>query len=396
LNAQKAKKNFASMVSPSTSSIVARRRNSIESIAIKASEKGARPAPLRRTLVATKSGTLHGMRKTPRNTKESSTSDKTKDDESETRIFYKNGKRTVERRGRKSDDSGVDKKTEKVVYRNGKREIVRQHSGSASDNSGSDDEFLGHVIHDSEDESVASISTCGSDHNHLSPRKEQKSALQKPIEQSLKLPMRKRSLTKTEIVNENVSERNRSISSKSVEKDAVKKKKKKKKKKQDDDLDDDSKEIMPDSNSSYKKKKKKKEKDSSDQPDPFISPVTKKNQNAAIFGDVRPGSYPSPSSIRSKNRKSLIKKSSSTEPRKDNGLSQSIINIGKQQGQISRPDNFLGTDPLAAFKKKKKEKAATQSANASREHNRPDDWIGSGKTQKRTWRVKTKTTDNSP
>jgi len=101
---------------------------------------------------------------------------------------------------------------------------------------------------------------------------------------------------------------------------------------------------------------------------------------------VQPGCYPSPSSIRA-NRKRLVKKA-------DEVLSPSVIKIEKRQGFSSRPDDFSGTstisDPLASLKKKRGD-GAVGGSRLVRESKRPDDWLGSGKTQKRTWRVKTKT-----
>jgi len=236
LNSEKTK-NKPEIAVPSTTSVT-QRRKSIESIDHKESGKGARPAPLIRSLVATKSGTMHGARKSPRGKEESNTSEKTEDDENETspKIVYKNGKRTAVRRissiskesrlksklnaNANANDSGSDKK---IVYRNGKKERMRRHN-SLSDSSISDDQFLGDIVQDSDDNSVArseiSISTCGSDmeERNLSPRKDRKYVVQ-----SLKIPERRRSLTKKEDIVSSYPSSPRSI-------DAAKKKKKKKKK----------------------------------------------------------------------------------------------------------------------------------------------------------------------
>jgi len=489
LNAEKSKKNFQSLVHPSSPSVL-QRKKSFESLSLKNSEKYGRPEPARRKLVATKSGTLHGMRKNGRNKEKSNTgdnnNDNTEDDENETsRIVIKNGKRMNIRRNSsitkspkasrsklKSNNSGHDRKTDKVVYRNGKKEIIKQHNSSSDDNSGSDHEFLGDLISNSDDKSVASseisVSTSGSEfvERYLSPRKEQKAFVPKSIEQSLRAPVRKQSLTRREIVHEppvrkksltrreiiheheprvrkksptrreivhkapvrkksltmeivdddasytikptssksikSASSKSiKDISSKSIEKDATKKKKKKKKKKQSDGLGDDAKDIPDDSISSRKKKKKKekkekekeKEKESIDDDtkdllhDSFSSQMStsfrRKKQNEAIYGAVMPGCFPSPSSVKSKQRKSF-------------DGSPPFIEIERSQGQTSKPDEFLiGMSP-SSIHNRTRDKLATQRVKPLRQLERPGDWLGSGKTQKRTWRVKTKTNVDPP
>jgi len=401
LNAEKEKemdkKNSETYV-PQKSPSVLQRKQAIEM----AKQKSAsRPAPLVRSLVATNSGTLHGMQK------KLSKDDKSKTDnsEEETRIVFKNGKRTTIRKGASKElrakvngCSGEKKTTERIVYRNGKKEIIKQQSSFSSKNS--DDDFLGDIVKDSDDESVArseiSISTNDSDvpNSRISLRKEKKATVPKSIDRTLKLPTRRSSLTEEDIVDENepglISQN--SLRSKDIE---VKKKKKKKKKKQDDHSTGISSDSIS-SNKMKKKKKDKKEKESLGLHDSFSSPASlyppisseqrRRNQNEAIFGDVQPGCYPSPSSIRA-NRKKMVKKA-------DDALSPSIIKIEKCQGFSSRPDDVLGTstklDPLASLKKKKLN-GAVGASKSVRESKRPDDWLGSGKTQKRTWRVKTKT-----
>jgi hypothetical protein len=106
----------------------------------------------------------------------------------------------------------------------------------------------------------------------------------------------------------------------------------------------------------------------------------RKKLSESIYGDIRPGAYPSPSSIRSRHRK------------KHDGVASPI-----------QPSEELCTDPLAALKKSRKKvatyriKSVTDNVLQSpkkekplREHKRPDDWLGSPKKQTRTWRPKTK------
>jgi len=419
------RRNSIELENPVSSPSVMERRNSIESNVNKNSPSVGRPAPIRRSLVATKSGTVHGMRKNPRSKEESNTSDDDNENAS-TRIVYKNGKRTTVRRvdtasresslkskaRSKSSDSGSDKDKSRIIYRNGKREVVKRVS-SASDSSFSDDNFLGDIVADSDDGSIArsdiSISTCSSedrdDERHASPRKPYG---RKPMDQQLTFPVRRTSLTK----NENESEKHYPSSPKSID---IKKKKKKKKKKESEGLGDskhsidsissvkkkyrkkkekeglgDSKHSIDSASSAKKRYRKKKEKESKDDDgkyNSYYSPITpvqrKKKQSEAIYGDVQPGAYPSPSSIRSQHRKRMERKTS-------NESGPSIIKIEKQQTQPTKPDDFLGSprDPLAALKKKK-EKAGTTSASATHT-SRPDDWLGSPKAAKRTWRVKEK------
>merc|ERR1712176_1049619 len=127
-------------------------------------KSASRPAPLVRSLVATHSGTLHGMRK--KLNKDANR--KTDNSEEETRIVFKNGKRTTIRKGASKElrakvnsCNGEKKITERIVYRNGKKEIIKEQSSFSSDNS--EDDFLGDIVKDSDDESVArseiSIST---------------------------------------------------------------------------------------------------------------------------------------------------------------------------------------------------------------------------------------------
>jgi hypothetical protein len=404
------------------SPFVSERRNSIESGDCKKPEKSARSAPfIRSSLVATKSGTLHGARKKERNKEESNTADMTVDDEDgPSRIVYKNGRKTVlrtksslskeSRSKSKSNDSESDNKKKKVVDGNGKKEIIRQ-GNSLSDSSFSDDQFLGDIVSESDDESVGrsviSISTCGSEtaESRSSPRKEQKACVPKSITQSPKVPVRKRSLNKKELEDDDALGMIKPSSSKSMEK--AKKEKKKKKKKSSEGSDDDSKHIPRNSSSSIKKKKKKKKEEGFEDEtkdslhNSFSSPIEteqgRKKHNESIYGDLQPGCYPSPSSIRSQNRKRIsITKSSPTEPQKDNVQSPSIIKIKRRQGQTNRPEDFVCTDPLAVLKKKREKAATTSPVKPIRENNRPDDWLGSGKTTKRTWRVKTKLSENTP
>jgi hypothetical protein len=338
---------------------VSEQRNSIESIECKQPDKSARPAPLIRSLVTTKSGTVHGARKQTRDT-----TDKKNEDEP-SRIVYKNGKKTVLRRL-----SSISKK-----------DTIRQRN-SLSDSSFSDDNFLGDIVPESDDESVGrsdiSVSTCGSEiDDHLSPQKEQKAYVPKSIPQSLKKPVRKRSLSKKELLDEDILGSS-SKSFKSIDK-AKKEKKKGKKKKEKEGLD---------LHKSF----------SSPISSPIVTEHSRKNHNESTQGDLRPGCYPSPSSIRTQNRKTLsTTKSTSTEPQKDNVQSPSIIEIEQREGQARVPAAFAcSIDLLAATKKRRETDTTTSYVKPIREHSRPDDWLGSGQKAKRSWRVKTKPSENTP
>jgi len=394
--AEKEKKKPEILVAPQSPSIFQRKKcfesNIAKNAAAKAVRPRPRPPPLVRSLTATRSGTLHGMlRKKSKNDVEENTSDdETADNENETKsIVYKNGKRTPLRRrsslikelksGSKSSDED-EKKAGKVVYRNGKREVIKQTSSDvSSDFSTADDEFLNGIV---DDESIGksdlSISTNGSygseSDNRLSPLKGRKPLVSRPSDLSLRVPVRKSSLTQIQIA----------PMAKLVEKDAEKKKKKKKKKKDADAPKD------TDSVESIRKKKKKKKKDK-DRADKDIDDSTssnaeaekrRKNLSETIYGDVRPGAYPSPSSIRSRHKKKL-------------GRVPSPIQASKE----------LCTDPLAALKKSRKKVATYRIKKVTdktlespkkekplREHKRPEEWIGgSPKKATKSWRPKTKT-----
>merc|ERR1712238_8611 len=66
--------------------------------------------------------------------------------------------------------------------------------------------------------------------------------------------------------------------------------------------------------------------------------------------------------------------------------------IEERQGTASRPDDYLpGTDPFAHTRKKKERaKKKYGDPSSSGTSNRVDEWLGSGKTSKRTWKVKEK------
>ncbi len=441
LDAEKAKK--AESAVPGSSPSVAARRKSIQANENK--EKKGRPAPLVRGLVATKSGTKH------KKTKKAKEESKDSDDEGSPKIVYKNGKRTADRRrssvskdsrlksrssvGSSVSDSGSEKKKEKIVYRNGKKESIKTYN-SLSDSS-FDDDFLTEIIQDSDDDSVGrsdiSISTCESESDDLL-------FVPKSIEQPLELPTRQRSLSGKSLSSDYLSDDNEpkyyDLSKKKKKKkeggiddssahSSKSLKKKKKKKDKGDGLNDDS----FHSTKSLKKRKKKKDKealdnDTKDQsPSSFASPRQMSTKQSEI-------SYPSPSSIRSPNRFS-VKKSPRMEPVKDDSSSPSIIKIGspaiygspgamrnrkklfipkgsspfepqspspsapsiieiakQREGQTSRPNDFLCTDPLAAIKKKKERERTSLSSP------RPGDWLGSGSKPKRSWRVKSKPAEN--
>jgi len=288
------------------------------------------------------------------------------------------------------------------------KDKIRQRN-SLSDSSFSDDNFLDDMVPESDDESVGrsdiSVSTCGTEtaESRSSPRKEEKAYVPKSIPQSLTQPVRKRSLNKKELSDDDhLGSSSKSL--KSIDKAKKEKKKKKKKDKQSEGSDEDSKLIPRDSSSSIKKKKKKEEGldlhncFSSPISSPIVTEQSRKNHNGSIHGDLRPGCYPSPSSIRSQNRKRLsTTKSTPTEPQKDNVQSPSIIKVEQRQGQTRVPAALACSIDLLATMKKKGETATTTSyVKPIREHSRPDDWLGSEQKGKRSWRVKTKPSENTP
>mmetsp|Transcript_27725 Transcript_27725/g.31111 ORF Transcript_27725/g.31111 Transcript_27725/m.31111 type:complete len:547 (-) Transcript_27725:287-1927(-) len=71
--------------------------------------------------------------------------------------------------------------------------------------------------------------------------------------------------------------------------------------------------------------------------------------------------------------------------------------IEERQGTTSRPDDYLpGTDPFAHTRKKKeRSKKKYGDPSSSGTSNRVDEWLGSGKTSKRTWKVKEKKTEKN-
>jgi len=392
---EKEKEKPKMLVAPQSPSVFQRKKcfeSNIAKNAAAAKVVRPRPPPLVRSLTATRSGTLHGMlRKKSKNDVEENTSDDETADENETKsIVFKNGKRTSLRRrsslnkelkprSKSSDED--EKKAGKVVYRNGKREVIKQTSSDvSSDFSIADNKFLNGIV---DDESIGksdlSISTNGSNgsevNNRLSPLKGRRALVSKPSDLSLRVPVRKGSLTQIEIT----------PMAKLVEKDAEKKKKKKKKKKDAD--------APKDTDSAEIRKKKKKKKKDKDRPDKDTHDVMndsisslaeaekkKKNLSETIYGDVRSGAYPSPSSIRSRHKKKL------------GGVASPI-----------QPSEELCTDPLAALKKSRKKVGyrikkvkdttleSPKKEKPVREHKRPEDWLGSPKKLTRTWRAKTKT-----
>ena len=437
LNAEKAKKksqnsvqpaspapsrrNSIEVSSPTLLSPSGRRRNSIESIAIKNTEKKGRPAPLIRSLVATKSGTQHGKKKLRDYDEESNNNENAEgDDNGASRIVYKNGKRTVMRRNSslnkdrlsrlksKSSDSGSERNS-------GRTGVTRQYS-NRSDSSVSDDEILADIVTDSDDDanyrSDYSISTCGSE--DTDSQDEPYADVPKAFQQSLQVPIRRRSL----IIDSNHSAISRN-SSRSTDRDTSKKTKKKKKKKQSGDVDDDSKHSLNDSGTSYlspspssiktprkrlsSKKSQSEPQNDRDLQDSISSPIVRERRRSS-------GCYASPASTKVNRKRLSIKKTSPSEPQKDDGPppAPSIIEIDQRQSQ---PVRYLSTPDKIPRKKlsiQKDESEKQGDSNRSSESlvppafrqrrssasfgsPRPDDWLGSGKKPVRSWRVKTKT-----
>lgn len=428
------------------------RRKSIESIAHKNESKG-RPAPLMRSLVATKSGTKFGS-----NNKEDPavTEDDNSDNESP-KIVYKNGKRTAGRRvSSVSKDSRL--KSRSSINSAGNESSIRQYSSMSSDDD--DDKFLGDIIRDSDDISVAkseiSISTVGSDGDTKATVPSMLQPLEMPIRQRshnppasiyqpLELPIRQKSLTAKSAL---------SLDDETYEEELSVSKKKKKKKKKGDGLSDDS---SVHSTKSLKKKKKKKDRDDSvrtprhgskkksisldsdcdltDKPyESLYSPRQSPKKNVeGIYGDhyaspsaIRknnrlsmsrqksddsspsvinigsPGFYGSPSATRSEHRRQFSPSNYSPTkkslPYTPESPSKSIMSIAREEeGLRGKPDDFVCTDPLAAIKKKKEQEKMTRASwspasttSTFGSKKRPDDWLGSGKKATRSWRVKAK------
>lgn len=74
-----------------------------------------------------------------------------------------------------------------------------------------------------------------------------------------------------------------------------------------------------------------------------------------------------------------------------NTVKANFASTQERQGTTSRPDDYLpGTDPFAYTRKKKERAKKKYGDSNSSGTSRVDEWLGSGKTQKRTWKVKEK------
>ena len=119
-----------------------------------------------RSLIACKSGTLHGMRKTlsksdkrnssrekDSNSNRKETRDKKSNNKERVSIVYKNGKKTITHSNDElcrppSEFEGKNNKAEKIsiFFKNGKKTIIRQPSGLSCAQSTSDDDSLDDIV----------------------------------------------------------------------------------------------------------------------------------------------------------------------------------------------------------------------------------------------------------
>jgi hypothetical protein len=316
-----------------------------------------RQAPVvRRSLMAAKSGTLHGMQKKISKPEEISNIQREhSNSNSNGNLSYSsnssNNKKEIER-----------KKKEKtsVVYKNGKKTIIRQPPSisRSSMHSVAENDFLDDIVSSDDDTNTGSdvsISTCGSI-NDDNPLIQQMDPIPKIITASL---VASSSSSKTPIKrNNSISKKNTTnISSPSAKKKISSK------------ISSGS-GISPSSTSSQPKDKscvKKKKKKSED--------LENKKDNGI--------SVPSSSSETKKKTKSLLSETKSN---------LRSINIRQQERELMEsPDEYLpGLDPSTkAHKITKKEKPKNARASDISD-SRPDDWIGSEKTKRRSWKVKTK------
>ena len=317
-----------------------------------------RQAPVvRRSLMAAKSGTLHGMQKKISKPEEISNIQREhSNSNSNGNLSYSsnssNNKKEIER-----------KKKEKtsVVYKNGKKTIIRQPPSisRSSMHSVAENDFLDDIVSSDDDTNTGSdvsISTCGSI-NDDNPLIQQMDPIPKIITASLvassssssKTPIkRNNSISKKNTTNISSPSAKKKISSKISSGSG----------------------ISPSSTSSQPKDKscvKKKKKKSED--------LENKKDNGI--------SVPSSSSETKKKTKSLLSETKSN---------LRSINIRQQERELMEsPDEYLpGLDPSTkAHKITKKEKPKNARASDISD-SRPDDWIGSEKTKRRSWKVKTK------
>ena len=312
-----------------------------------------RGAPVRRSLMAAKSGTLHGMQKKISKPEEISNIQREHSNNNNGNLSH-----SSKSSSNKKEIEHDKKEKISVVYKNGKKTIIRQpHSIS-------DDDFLDDIVSSDNDTNISSdvsISTCGSVDDD-SPPIQQMDPIPKSITassgtssspSSSKTPKEKRNSKSkkntTDISSPSVKKKISSkISSGSV-------------------ISPSSISLQPKDKSSVKKKKKKKKSEDLE---------NKKDNGISVPS--------SPSQTKKKTLKSLLSETKSN-----------LRSVGIRQQEIDlmqSPDEYLPSSGQSTKSPKIKKKEKLKNSRASdTSDTRPDDWIGSKETKRRTYyKVKTK------
>ena len=312
-----------------------------------------RGAPVRRSLMAAKSGTLHGMQKKISKPEEISNIQREHSNNNNGNLSH-----SSKSSSNKKEIEHDKKEKISVVYKNGKKTIIRQpHSIS-------DDDFLDDIVSSDDDTNISSdvsISTCGSVDDD-SPPIQQMDPIPKSITassgtssspSSSKTPKEKRNSKSkkntTDISSPSVKKKISSkISSGSV-------------------ISPSSISLQPKDKSSVKKKKKKKKSEDLE---------NKKDNGISVPS--------SPSQTKKKTLKSLLSETKSN-----------LRSVGIRQQEIDlmqSPDEYLPSSGQSTKSPKIKKKEKLKNSRASdTSDTRPDDWIGSKETKRRTYyKVKTK------
>ena len=312
-----------------------------------------RGAPVRRSLMAAKSGTLHGMQKKISKPEEISNIQREHSNNNNGNLSH-----SSKSSSNKKEIEHDKKEKISVVYKNGKKTIIRQpHSIS-------DDDFLDDIVSSDDDTNISSdvsISTCGSVDDD-SPPIQQMDPIPKSITassgtssspSSSKTPKEKR--------NSKSKKNTTDISSPSV------KKKISSKISSGNVTSPSSISSQPKDKSSVKKKKKKKKSEDLE---------NKKDNGISVPS--------SPSQTKKKTLKSLLSETKSN-----------LRSVGIRQQEIDlmqSPDEYLPSSGQSTKSPKIKKKEKLKNSRASdTSDTRPDDWIGSKETKRRTYyKVKTK------
>lgn len=125
---------------------------------------------------------------------------------------------------------------------------------------------------------------------------------------------------------------------------------------------------------------------------PIIKTLDNKTKTEAkVIEPLKKTEKPAKVEISSKPPKKTIPESSLPEENISNiiAFKASFASTQERQGTTSRPDDYLpGTDPFASTRKKKERVKKKYGDPSSSGMSRVDEWLGSGKTQKRTWKAK--------